>query len=296
MASLNAGPEYYSAEGRYQSAKNREDKLLALKDMLKFAPKHKGSQSILMEIKKKISAIKDEEKIEKKKKAGKKGSGDFIKKQGAAQISIIGIVNSGKSALFNRLCGLKTPSAEVQFETREAVPGMMDYEKIQFQFLDLPSITAQNKSKYFAVARMSDLCIIVLDPLQDLYSQKKFFEDLQAKKMFLISKKAILQVEYADPQFDAFSDEDLEFIKKAIKSNLNLIRVYTKSPRGEIDREKPFVMLFGSNVLDIARQIHKDLYTNLKYAKVWGSGKFSGQQVSGSFILKDGDIVELHMK
>ncbi|MBI5224443.1 50S ribosome-binding GTPase [Candidatus Micrarchaeota archaeon] len=296
MASLNAGPEYYSAEGRYQSAKTRENKLLALKDMLKFAPKHKGSQSILMEIKKKISALRDEEKIEKKKKAGKKGSGDFIKKQGAAQISIVGIVNSGKSCLFNRLCNLKTPSSEVQFETQEAVPGMMDYEKIQFQFLDLPSITDQNKAKYFAVARMSDLCIVVLDPLQDLYPQKKFFEELAAKKMYLVSKKAILAVEYGDPQYDAYSDEDLEFIKKAIKSNLNLIRIYTKSPRGEIDKDKPFVMLYGSNVSDIAKQIHKDLYTNLKYARVWGSAKFSGQQVSGDFILKDGDVVELHMK
>src|SRR3989344_7591632 len=140
MASLNATPEYYAAEERYRQAKTTEDKIAALKQMLGLAPKHKGSQSILMEIKKKISALKDEVLVERKKKAGKRGGGDFIKKQGAAQIALMGFVNSGKTALLNKLCGMHHPSTDVAYESGMVSPGMLEFEKIQLQLLDTPSI------------------------------------------------------------------------------------------------------------------------------------------------------------
>lgn len=296
MASLNAGPEYYAAEGKLSVAKTPEEKLAALSEMLRFCPKHKGSQSILLEIRRKISDVKKGMQLAAKKKAGKKGSGDFVKKQGAAQIALLGLVNSGKTALYNRLCGINHPATMVEYETQSVTPGMMDYDKIQLQILDLPSITEQNKNKLFAIARMSDLALIILDPLQNLEAQKIVFSHFEGKKLVLISKKNLLLVGSDLAQYDAFSDGDILLIKKILIKNLELIRVFTKTPRGDIDKDKPFVMISGSTVQDIAKQIHKDLYTNLKYARVWGSARFSGQQVSGDFILKDGDIVELHMK
>ncbi|MFH1443236.1 MAG: TGS domain-containing protein [Candidatus Micrarchaeota archaeon] len=298
MASLNAGPEYYAAEGRYHAARSREEKLAALQEMLKYVPKHKGSQSILMEIRKKISSLRDEERIEKKKKAGQKGRGDFVKKQGAAQIVLMGFVNCGKTALFNRLCGIRHQSSEVAYETRAVEPGMMDYEKIPFQILDLPSINDQNKARLFALSRNADLTLVILDPFSPIEMQAEFFADLVGKKMFVISKRNLVDLN-AKPTFffyDAFSDDDLSKLKRILRDNLELIRIYTKSHHGGIDREKPFVLVSGSTVSDIAKQIHKDMFQNLKYAKVWGSSRFPGQQVSGNYQLKDGDVVELHMK
>ncbi|MEK6954262.1 MAG: GTPase [Candidatus Micrarchaeota archaeon] len=296
MASLNATPEYYAAEERYRQAKTPEDRMAALKQMLGLAPKHKGSQSILMEIKKKISSIREELVVEKKKKAGKKGGGDFIKKQGAAQIALIGFVNCGKTALLNKLCGMHHSSSDVAYETGIVSPGMLEFEKIQLQILDTPSIFEQNKNKLFGIARLADLVIIILDPFLDIMEQKKYFDELVAKKIFVVSKKGYLDVHGNDFQYDVNLESSITELKKMFVRHLDLIRVYTKNPRGETDYLKPFVMVKGSTVSDIAKQIHKEFYQNLKYARLWGSSKFKGQQVSGDFILKDEDVVELHMK
>lgn len=296
MASLNATPEYYAAEERYRQAKTNEEKIAALKQMLGLAPKHKGSQSILMEIKKKISSLRDEIVVEKKKKAGKRGGGDFVKKQGAAQIVLLGFVNSGKTALLNKLCGTHHPSSDVAYETGIVNPGMLDFEKIQLQILDTPSIIEHNRNKLFGVARLADLVLIILDPFQEIGEQKKYFDELAAKKMFIISKKAFLDVHGGDFQYDVNLESSMSELKRMLIMNLELIRVYTKNPRGETDYLKPFVMVRGSTVSDLAKQIHKEFYQNLKYARLWGSSKFKGQQVSGDFKLQDEDVVELHMK
>ena len=50
MASVNASPEYYAAERKYGEAKTPEDKIKVLEEMLRLAPKHKASHSLLAEI------------------------------------------------------------------------------------------------------------------------------------------------------------------------------------------------------------------------------------------------------
>jgi len=51
----------------------------------------------------------------------------------------------------------------------------------------------------------------------------------------------------------------------------------------------------GSTVLDLAKEIHKDFFAQLQYARIWGERKFDGQRVHRDYILQDGDIIELHM-
>jgi len=87
--------------------------------------------------------------------------------------------------------------------------------------------------------------------------------------------------------------EDLEEVKRKIFKSLGLIRVFTKPPDGE-PSDRPLVLKKHSTILDVAKAVHKDLARNLKYARVWGSTRFPGQQVSKSYEVKDGDIVELH--
>ena len=59
--------------------------------------------------------------------------------------------------------------------------------------------------------------------------------------------------------------------------------------------EEPVVLPKGSTVIDLAEEIHKDFAKKLKYARVWGSGRFEGQRVTRDYVLEDGDIVELHV-
>src|SRR3989338_7099300 len=152
MASLNAGPEYYAAEEKYRNSKTVEDKLAALQEMLRLAPKHKSSESLLLEIKSKIAKVRKEAAIEvKKKKAAGKGQGDFIKRQGGSQIVLAGFANAGKTTLFNQLTLGKEPATHVPYETVSVTPRMWNFNKVQIQVLDTPSVTEQNVNLIFSV-------------------------------------------------------------------------------------------------------------------------------------------------
>jgi uncharacterized protein len=74
---------------------------------------------------------------------------------------------------------------------------------------------------------------------------------------------------------------------------LAIVRVYTKIPGKPADRERPYTLFAGETVEDLARLIHRDLAASLQHARVWGSGKFDGQQVGRDHRLADGDVVEL---
>ena len=75
---------------------------------------------------------------------------------------------------------------------------------------------------------------------------------------------------------------------------LAIVRVYTKAPGKPPVRTRPFTVSRGGTVLDVARLVHQDLAGTLKFARLWGSGAFEGQQVGPEHRVADRDIVELH--
>lgn len=78
---------------------------------------------------------------------------------------------------------------------------------------------------------------------------------------------------------------------------LNIMRVYTKEPNAATHSKKPFILKKDSTISDLARSIHSDFKQNFAFAKVWSKRLvFSPQKVGSSFLLKDGDIVEIHLK
>jgi ribosome-interacting GTPase 1 len=89
----------------------------------------------------------------------------------------------------------------------------------------------------------------------------------------------------------------LEQLGAEIFAMLDIIRVYTKEPNKRSPSKKPFTTKVDSTILDLAKKIHSDFYTQFSYAKVWAPRlRFSPQKVGGNFILEDGDIVELHIR
>jgi len=275
MASLNAGPEYYAAEARYSEAKTPEDKLEALQEMLRFCPKHKGSQSIIADIHNKMArARKEQAREEAVKKARKGGGGDFVKKQGAAQVALLGFANTGKSFLLKTLTAAHSSSKPAPFETLFVVPGMMEFGGVQIQLLDTPSIHPGNKSMIFSIARNADMALVLLND----ESEKHFYEGMTAKRLMF-----------------ATSRDGTDALKQRIYDALGLIRVFTRNPKTGKADDKP-VALFkeARTVSDAARQIHKDFAS--ASARVWGSTKFAGQQVRGSYQLEDGDLLELQVR
>jgi hypothetical protein len=92
----------------------------------------------------------------------------------------------------------------------------------------------------------------------------------------------------------AETGEGLEQLRQAVFEMLEVIRVYTKAPGKKLERTAPYVLKRGSRLIDLAAHVHQDFLTQLKYARVWGHGKFEGQMVNRDHLLEDKDVVELH--
>lgn len=86
----------------------------------------------------------------------------------------------------------------------------------------------------------------------------------------------------------------LDRVGPVLFNGLGIVRVYTKAPGHPPDKDRPFTVFKGETILDVAQLVHRELAFSLKYARVWGSGKFEGQRVGKDHVVSDGDIVELH--
>lgn len=163
---INANYEYYAAEKKYHAAKTPTEKLQALSEMQSTAPKHKGAENLRKEISRKIAAVKAG--IEKHKIA-KKGSGKNVnvKKEGAGQVAIVGMPNSGKSTFLNKLTGVKVEIASYPFTTRKPEVGMMGYKGAWVQLVEVPAIvegSSQGKSdgtQILSIIRNSDAVVLL---------------------------------------------------------------------------------------------------------------------------------------
>jgi hypothetical protein len=107
--------------------------------------------------------------------------------------------------------------------------------------------------------------------------------------------------ELAGVRFPAFavsakSGQALERLAPFVFSALGIVRVYTKPPGQPPDRTRPFIVRRGNTVSDVARLVHQDVARSLKFARLWGSGAFDGQQVGPDHAVADGDVVELHAR
>ncbi len=318
----NLTPQYYAVEDKYRSARTAEDKINALQEMLTVIPKHKGTEKLQGDIKKRIARLKDES----KKKKQSKGFNPFgVEKQGAGQAVLAGYPNTGKSSLVGALSRAKVKVAEYPFSTALPIAGMMPYRDTFIQLVDTPPLEAGNiPSGLIGTFKEADALLIIVDAstpdcLEQFEGIMRILQDREvidlsdegeiiAPVPFLILANKIdyldaednlevLQELWPDREFIKVSANGvgLEELKERIYKLLDIIRVYGKATGREADMERPFILKTGSTVLDFAAQVHKDFPKNLKSALVWGSAKFEGQAVSRDYVLDDGDIVELQL-
>ena len=132
---VNAGYEYFNAEKKYLQAKSIEEKIAALEEMIRAAPKHKSSENFVSELKNRLRRF--QEKQEKAKSTGKTTK-KSVKKEGY-QCVLVGLPNSGKSMLLSKLTNAHPKISQNPFTTKEPELGTMDYEGAKAQIVDLPS-------------------------------------------------------------------------------------------------------------------------------------------------------------
>jgi ribosome-interacting GTPase 1 len=104
----------------------------------------------------------------------------------------------------------------------------------------------------------------------------------------------LLGVRFPAVAVSAETGAGVDEIGSQLFDGLGIVRVYTKIPGRTADTARPYTVRRGDTVLDVARLVHKEIAESLKFARVWGSGQFDGQQVGADHGVADGDIVELH--
>ncbi len=336
----NLTPEYKAAEAAFRQARDPKERLACLKDMLRTIPKHKGTDHLQADIKTRIKQLTDE--LAGPKKGGARGGpATVIHAEGAAQIALVGPPNSGKSTLHERLTGSHAQTGPYPFTTQFPQPGMLPYEDIHFQLIDLPPLSTEHPVSWIGnTLQPTDACLLVVDlgdpgcvdqalEVHALLKDKRVTlaahwdeievepdRDDEVPDPFAIRLPTLMVVNKADRI--AAMDEELQVFQELtglrypvltvsattgeglgeigpwLFQRLGIVRVYTKAPGRPPDKDRPFTVRRGQTVYDVAMLVHRDIAHSLKYARLWGQGHFTGQQVGREHTVSDGDMLELH--
>ncbi|HID94700.1 MAG TPA: TGS domain-containing protein [Candidatus Latescibacteria bacterium] len=327
----NLPPEYFEVEKRYRFAKTAEEKIAILQEMLAVMPKHKGTERLEGDLKAKIAKLKRQS--QRRPASGKRADLYHIEKEGAGQVVLVGTPNVGKSSIVGALTNATPEIAPYPFTTRRPLVGMMPFEDIQIQLVDTPPVTGDFREwRLLQVVVNSDLILLTLDLGSDdvLGQVEAVIDRLRRWNIALSSrqpeevpddgkthKSAIIVGNKSDMEgaeeslrtikglyadrfpvisISAKNGHGLEELKRRIYKELDIVRIYTKAPGRPVDRTEPIILRRGETVMDAAIAIHKDFASKLKYARLWGSDKFDGQRAERDHVLKDGDIVEFHIR
>jgi len=322
----NLTPEYFKAEKWFRSAGTNDEKILALEQMLRVMPKHKGTDHLRADLRRKLSKLKT---APAKKVKAKHADIFHVPRSDTGQIVLLGTPNCGKSAIVGALTNAKVNVADFPFATAAPVPGMVKFEDIQIQLVDMPPITADYIAPgQVGTYRNCDLIAICIDLSADVTEQMRICLDFLESRNLLIdaqtgaldehgnvlAKRAFCictKSDIAKPNFvqtlkrsckypfeffeiSTRTGAGLEKLPATFFSLLNIIRIYAKPPGKPADMNEPFTLPAGSTVMDLATGIHRQLAEKLKFARIWGTGVYPGQNAQRNHILNDKDIIELH--
>ncbi len=159
----NVTAEYKKAEQAFRQARDPHERLECLKEMLRTLPKHKGTEHLQADIKTRIRQLSDD--LVGAKKGGSRAAPVYaVPPEGAAQVCLLGSPNAGKSSLHVRLTGSHTAVGPYPYTTKLPVPGMLAYEDVHFQLVDLPPISAEFMEPWFGNAlERADAAFLVVD-------------------------------------------------------------------------------------------------------------------------------------
>jgi len=326
----NLTPQYHKAEAAFRQAQTPEEELQWLQVMLREIPKHKGTDKMQADLKAKISKLKTD--VQKKSSTAATNKANKIPRQGAGRVLLIGAPNAGKSALLKALTRATPEVAPYPFTTQSPQPGMMLFEDVPIQLIDLPPITAD----FFDLGtlnlvRGADIVWLVIDAASDtvIEDTQAVLEKFSSGKTRLggetaldeedigVSYTATLVVynkcDVADAQerlaaireflplpfpfleVSAESGLALDDLRRWTFEKLDVVRVYTKHPKQkDPDLSKPFTIKRGETLVEVAEQVHHEMAATLKGARVWGKSLHAGTPVKPDYLPEDKDIVELN--
>jgi ribosome-interacting GTPase 1 len=322
----NLPPQYFEVEKRYREARSASEKLRYLEEMLAIMPKHKGTDKLRADLRRRMAQLRDMGST--RKGPGRRAPVYLIDKEGVGQVTLIGPPNTGKSSLLAALTKAQPQIADYPYTTRLPLTGMMRYENVQVQLVDTPPLGDYLEPWFPDLLRRADAWALVLappeDPLDQLQALRGILStyqlapvspqmppsegDLTTRRSLVILNKAdllpdpeelALYLEFLEEQFPTVAvsvetREGLGELRSTLFQLLEVVRVYTRAPGKAANYNSPFVIPRDTTVHELATRIHHDLGRTFKFARVWGKDTFDGQRVQRDYPLQEGDVVEIH--
>ena len=237
-----------------------------------------------------------------------------VRREGTAQIALVGPPNAGKSSLLQALSSIQVKTGDYAFTTTRPVAALTRIEGVLLQLVEIPGLiegAAEGRGggrALLGVLRGADaivFCHDVTAPVDELVAVRS--EVVRAE----IDRPGFLAVTKADeaepgavdrvarsfPELDVvpvsvLDDESLTGFRAALWRVTGLVRVYLRH-HGEADAD-PVALRPPATVVDVADTIHHELAERCREARVWGpSARFPGQRVGRNHVLADGDTVEI---
>ena len=243
-----------------------------------------------------------------------------VRREGAAQVALVGPPNAGKSSLLQALSDIQIKTGDYAFTTLRPVPALTRIGGVLVQLVEIPGlIQGAHEDRgggraLLGVLRNADAIVYCRAAAEPPSSLAVVLGEVAAAG---IEKRAILALTKADELSDqdlgravveartdpgseleavvpvsVLDDESLGRLRDAIWSLTGLIRVRPRRG-GRVDDE-PFALPRGATVADLADRVHHDVGRSCTGGRVWGlSARFDGQRVGRGHVLVDGDVVEV---
>jgi uncharacterized protein len=236
-----------------------------------------------------------------------------VRREGAAQIALVGAPNAGKSSLLHTLSDVQIKIGDYAFTTVKPVPALTRIGGALVQFVEIPGlIRGAHEGRgggraLLSVLREADAIVFCHDANAPLSSLEEIRIEVRAASIELPAMLAVTKVDEAPPgAFDAIAvevdlpaigvsvldDDSLDVFRERAWELTGSVRVFTR--RGSETATEPIALPSGSTVRDVAYGLHKHLAETFTAARVWGpSARFPGQRVGGEHVVADGDSVEI---
>ncbi|RLG79825.1 MAG: GTP-binding protein [Thermoprotei archaeon] len=305
---------------KVMEARGVEEKIRALEEFLSAVPKHKGTANLRLWATRRLAELREELEERRKKKA-RKGISFFVEKEGAAQVVVAGLPNSGKSLLVKRLTGARTVVADYPFSTTNPVPGMLRYEDLYFQLVDTPPLVPGSAyfNRVIGLMRNSDAILLVLDntrdPVREYIDLSRILEErgilLQKPRGRVVIERARtgktgIRVTFMGKLVDATIDDVRKLLEAYHVYNAH-VRVYGEVTLDDVEQAlfesrvyKPCVVVINKaeiNVASAREAAYRIREVNPNIPVVLGSAKLNkGFRDLGWILFKVLEIIRVYTK
>ena len=236
-----------------------------------------------------------------------------VRREGAAQIALVGPPNVGKSSILQALSEIQIKTGDYPFTTLRPIPALTRIGGVLVQLVEIPgSSRAPTTTGWgtgaLGVLRSADAIVYCTRADSDPEELRPVLSEVALagidKPAFLAATRAdeagegsLERIRAAFPRLEVvpvsvLDEPSLDAFRDAAWRLTGLIRIYLRT-LGETDPE-PLALDPGATVETVADWVHHDLAATFTGARVWGpSARFDGQRVGRDHAVLDGDVVEI---